>query len=69
MLDLLAAQSERKVSGRASYRALMEKFEERPQALLGTRNPLVNLARQFRKGYLKWRGRRELLGIERKGGG
>jgi Methyltransferase FkbM domain len=67
MLDLLTAQSERSVSGRASYKRHMERFEKHPREFLGTRNPFVRMGRAWKKGYLKWRGRRQLLAMERKG--
>lgn len=66
MLDLLTAQSERSISGRASYKEHMQRFAKRPRQFLGTRNPFMNLERAWKKGYLKWRGRMQLLAIERK---
>jgi FkbM family methyltransferase len=65
MLDRLTAQLER--SRDASYRRHMERFENEPQEFLGTKNPLVLAAHAWKRGYAKWRGRRELLRIERKG--
>jgi FkbM family methyltransferase len=65
MLDLLTAQAERRVTGRASYRAHMTRFRQHPRQFLG-RNPLVRLWRAWKKGYLKWRGRMQLLAMERR---
>jgi hypothetical protein len=66
MLDLLTAQSERSVSDHASYKRHIERFAKDPRQFLGTRNPLVNLGRAWKDGYLKWRGRMQLLAMERK---
>lgn len=65
MLDRLTAQLDR--SRDASYRRHMERFENEPQEFLGTKNPLVLAARAWKRGYTKWRGRRELLRMERNG--
>jgi len=65
MLDRLTAQLER--SRDASYRRHMERFENEPQEFLGTKNPLVLAARAWKRGYTKWRGRRELLRMAWKG--
>ena len=68
MLDLLAVQAEGKLIGSdGSYRRQMEKFARRPAEFLGTRNPFLRMARAGKKGYLKWRGRMQLLGLEREG--
>ena len=68
VLDLLAAQARRTGTARAgSYRELMEDFERRPLEFLGTKNPLVRAGRAWKKGYLKWRGRMQLLEREREG--
>lgn len=68
VLDLLAAQAQRQRSARAGgYRELMEDFERRPRGFLGTKNPVVQAGRAWRKGYLKWRGRMQLLQREREG--
>jgi hypothetical protein len=45
----------------------MEDFERRPHEFLGTKNLLVRALRAWRKGYLKWRGRMQLLEREREG--
>jgi hypothetical protein len=67
MLDRLAAQMEGSTSSRAGYRGLMDRFQNEPGTFSGSKNPLVLAARACRRGYLKWRGRRELLRIERNG--
>jgi len=66
MLDRLTAQMEKSSSGTASYRRHIDRFENEPQIFSGTRNPLVLATRAIKRGYNKWRGRRELLSIERK---
>jgi hypothetical protein len=68
MLDLLAAQAEFDwVCRPGRYRRHMERFEQRPLEFLGTKNPFPRLGRACRKGYLKWRGRMQLLKMERNG--
>jgi len=68
MLDLLAVQADGKLIGSdGSYRRQMERFARRPAEFLGTRNPFLRMARAGKKGYLKWRGRMQLLGLEREG--
>ena len=67
MLDALSAQSERSVSGKASYQRTVGRIEREPQLLRGTKNPLVRAARGLKAGFVKWRGRRELLRMEREG--
>lgn len=68
MLDLLAAQARRDlVCKPGSYRRHLEKFEQRPRAFLGTKNPFVRLGHNWRRSYLKWRGRMQLLRLERNG--
>lgn len=68
VLDLLAAQAQRRWTARAGeYREWMENFERRPRAFLGTKNPLVRAGRAWKKGYLKWRGRTQLLEKQREG--
>ena len=68
VLDLLAAQAQRRGTARAGgYRELMEDFERRPRGFLGTKNPLARAGRAWGKGYLKWRGRKQLLERERGG--
>jgi len=68
MLDLLTAQSELDwVCRPGSYRRLLERFEQRPRESLGTKNPFPRMGRACRKGYLKWRGRMQLLRLEREG--
>jgi hypothetical protein len=66
MLDLLTAQAECSSPGKASYKGYLEQFENEPSRFLGTKNPLVLAARTVRHGYRKWRGRQELLKMERK---
>jgi Methyltransferase FkbM domain len=69
MLDLLGAQAERSLVYRpGSYRRHIETFHQTPRAFLGTKNPLLRVGPALRKGYLKWRGRMELLRLEREGG-
>ena len=67
ILDLLATQAERKLFGTASYRQYMEKFVRQPGRFLGTRNPFPRFVRAFKNGFLKWRGRVQLLHLERRG--
>jgi hypothetical protein len=68
VLDLLAAQAQRRGSARVGgYRELMEDFRRRPRGFLARKNPLVRAGRAWKKGYLKWRGRLQLLEREREG--
>lgn len=68
VLDLLAAQARRKGSaGQGGYRELMQEFERRPNRFLGTKNPVTRAGCAWRDGYLKWRGRMQLLERERRG--
>ncbi len=63
MLDLLAAQEEN--SGKASYQRHVDRFTQDPRGALGTKNPALQLGRALKKGYLKWRGGRQLARLER----
>jgi hypothetical protein len=66
MLDLLAAQAERRLVCRpGGYRRYVEKFERQPRAFLGTKNPIPRMGRFWKNGLLKWRGRMQLLKMER----
>lgn len=65
MLDLLAAQQEGAISGNASYRQHLSRFAQNPNSFLGTKNPALQLGRALKKGYLKWRGARQLSRLER----
>jgi hypothetical protein len=65
ILDLLAAQEEGTISGKSSYRQHVSRFAQSPDAFLKTKNPGVQLARALKKGYLKWRGKRQLARLER----
>jgi len=65
MLDLLAAQEEGATSSGASYRQHVEGFEHNPKSFLGTKNSAILLARALKKGYLKWRGARQLAALSR----
>lgn len=67
LLDLLATQAEHEVFGIASYNRHMERFLREPGRFRGTRNSFPRLARAWKKGYLKWRGRMQLLKLERRG--
>jgi hypothetical protein len=67
MLDLLAAQEEGAVSGSTSYRGHLTRFAQNPASFLGTKNPALQLAQALKKGYLKWRGGRQLARLERAG--
>jgi len=67
ILDLLTTQAEHQVFGIASYNRRMERFLRKPGRFRGTRNPFLRLARAWEKGYLKWRGRMQLLKLERGG--
>jgi hypothetical protein len=67
VLNLLTAQAESRLGGPASYRRYMELFQQHPQQFLGTKNPFPGLARACKRNYLKWRGRRQLLALERRG--
>jgi len=68
MLDLLTAQADLDWSYRpGSYRRRLERFELRPREFLSTKNPLPRIARACRRGYLRWRGRMQLLRLEREG--
>jgi hypothetical protein len=69
MLDRLTAQATRSPTGKVSYQSYLEQFETEPSRFLNTKNPLVRAARATRQGYRKWRGRQELLKMERKGPG
>jgi len=61
-LDALARQAE---GGAASYGRNVERFRQRPQASLGTKNPLLRMGRAWMRSYRKWRGRMQLLRLER----
>jgi hypothetical protein len=63
MLDRLAEQES---SGGAGYQRHMDRFENEPAKFLASRNPLLVAARGLKRGYRKWRGRRELLKMERR---
>jgi Methyltransferase FkbM domain len=65
MLDLLAAQQEGAISGEAGYRQHLSRFAQNPNGFLGTKNPALQLGRALKKGYLKWRGARQLARLER----
>ena len=67
ILDLLAAQEEGARSGKSSYRQHIGRFTRKPNSFLGTKNPAVQLARALKRGYLKWRGGRQLARLERAG--
>jgi len=67
MLDRLTAQMERSSSSEASYRQHMDRFDNDPRSFSASKNPLVLTARALKRGYTKWRGRRQLLRIERQG--
>ena len=62
MLDRLAEQES---SGEGSYRGHLDRFEHAPGDFLASKNPLVLAARGLKRGYRKWRGRAELLKMER----
>ncbi len=66
ILDLLATQAEHEVFGIASYNRHMERFLREPGRFRGTRNPLPRLAHAWKRGYLKWKGRMQLLKLERR---
>ena len=68
VLDRLTGQVERKLSGRSSYVRYVERFAQRPKTFLGTKNPFPKMTCAWKKGYLKWKGRMELLRIEGRGG-
>ena len=61
-LDALATQAG---GGAAGYRRHLQRFVKHPRAFLGTKNPLLTISRAGMKGYRKWRGRMELLRLER----
>jgi len=61
-LDALATQAR---GGPADYRRNLQRFVQHPRAFLATRNPLRTIRRAWMKGYRKWRGRMELLRLER----
>jgi hypothetical protein len=65
ILDLLTAQEEGTISGKSSYRQHMSRFAQSPNTFLRTKNPALQLARALKKGYLKWRSRRQLARLER----
>jgi methyltransferase FkbM-like protein len=65
MLDLLAAQEESAISGKSSYREHLGRFAQDPNSFLGTKNPVVQLGQALKRGYLKWRGGRQLARLER----
>jgi FkbM family methyltransferase len=66
MLDRLTAQEEARVSGEESYGRHQERFVNEPRTFLGSKNPFLIAARAAKRGYVKWRGRRELLKMERR---
>ena len=61
-LDALATQARGRPAG---YRRHLQRFVEHPRTFLGTKNPLLTISRAWMKGYRKWRGRMELLRLER----
>jgi FkbM family methyltransferase len=67
MLDRLTSQIERSLSSDASYRRHMDRFDSDPGNSSASKNPLTVATRALKRGYVKWRGRRQLLRIERKG--
>ena len=67
ILDLLTTQAEKEVFGIASYNQRMERFLRQPGRFRRTRNPFLRLARAWKRGYLKWRGRMQLRKLERRG--
>jgi len=67
MLDCLTAQIEKSSSSDGSYRQHIDRFENDPRDFLGTKNPFTLAARALKSGYGKWRGRRQLVRIERRG--
>jgi len=68
MLDLLANQASRDFFCRpGAYRRHLQRFEQRPTTFRGSQNPLIITGRNWKKGLLKWRGRSELLKMERAG--
>ena len=68
MLDLLANQASRDFFCRpGAYRRHLKRFEQRPTTFRGSQNPLIITGRNWKKGLLKWRGRSELLKMERAG--
>jgi FkbM family methyltransferase len=67
MLDRLTSQIERSLSSDASYRRHMDRFASNPGNFSASKNPLTLAARSLKRGYVKWRGRRQLQRIERKG--
>ena len=62
-LDALATQAK---GGLAGYRRYIQRFVKHPRAFLGTKNPLLTISRAWMKRYRKWRGRMELLRLERR---
>ena len=66
MLDRLTSQIERSLSSDASYRRHMDRFDSDPGNFSASKNPLTLAARSLKRGFVKWRGRRQLLRIERK---
>lgn len=66
ILDLLTAQAEGRIFGGANYPGHKGKFDGDPRSFLGTKNPVPHALRNAKKGYLKWRGRMQLLAMERK---
>jgi FkbM family methyltransferase len=67
MLDRLTAQIERSSSSDANYQQHMGRFNDDPGDFSASKNPVTLAARALKNGYVKWRGRRQLLRIERKG--
>jgi hypothetical protein len=64
ILDLLTTQAQNRVFGNASYTKHMERFVREPQQFLGTRSTFLRSFRDWKKGYLKWRGRMQLRRLE-----
>ncbi len=65
VLDLLTAQAETTVFGRADYRRRMNRFAQEPRSFLRTRSALARTAKALREKYLKRRGRKQLRRFER----
>lgn len=66
MLDLLAMQANRDFFYQpGAYQRHIKRSEQRPINFRGSRNPLTVIGRNWKNGLLKWRGRMELLKMER----
>jgi Methyltransferase FkbM domain len=67
LLDLLTAQVEGTIFGRASYQRHASRFAQDPRSFYGSKKPRIRIGRTLRKEFLKLRGRMQLVRLERQG--